>query len=239
MHQADDDVCLAGFLQALSLRVGGLNRIIEAQALDASRGNQVRGVRGDGADVADLHAVHLNDLRRRHVAALDVGTEVRELCQLVAVHAHAILQVIPALVELVVAHCGGLQSHRVQHVEGRLILQNGRLEGRTTDVVTCGNEAGVRVSLALLVDVAGHDGRAGLADLALAVLGLGKVPVEVGDAEDIQAHLVGFGGIGGNVQASKGQGRRHGHGYDGAGTAARQLEHFGFLLVEKLKVERF
>ena len=104
MEKRDDDVRLAGFLQAGGLIVGGLYWIREGNTWDLCCGYLVLGVLRYGSDIAHLDAVHLFNVRR-----LEQGLAIlKHVCTqdgIRGVRLNTLGEILGALIELVVAHC--------------------------------------------------------------------------------------------------------------------------------------
>ena len=111
MDEQDDHVD-TGRLESVRLAVGGRDDVLDDDTLDAGRGDQLVEVFGDGPDEADLDAVHLLDegglqeLGRRGAGLVDVGADVLPL----GARNDSVDQVVPTLVELVVAHCRDVET---------------------------------------------------------------------------------------------------------------------------------
>ena len=126
--------------------VDRVDGVTEVEVGDAAGADQRRGLLGDGADHGDLDAVHvagrvLRQDRGRGALGVDVGAQVGPL-GVGAAGDDAVAQVGPAPVELVVAHRGGVEVQRVQHVDGRLVLGDRRGEQRGADVVAGATSTG-------------------------------------------------------------------------------------------------
>ena len=154
----NDDVSEPLTLEALGLSIHGLDRITNGEVGDTGGGDQGWQVVGDSTDDANAHPVFDDDRRRlegsRHLRGafgIDVGAEVGA----VDVRHDAPGQVLPALVELVVADAIGLDTSCVEHVNGGFVVEGARLEGRAADIVARIEQQDLVVS----VGVAGLDDR--------------------------------------------------------------------------------
>ena len=104
------------------------------------------GLGGHGADDGDADASLVDEVvclqRGRDgggALVVDVGAEVLE----VRLGLHAAGEIVPALVELVVADGGEVDASGVEDVEGRLVIQRHRVEDRAADVVARADQGDV------------------------------------------------------------------------------------------------
>ncbi|WP_245822947.1 hypothetical protein [Brachybacterium avium] len=154
-------VLLTGGVELLDRGVDAVDRVAEPQALDRGRAHLADGLGGDRADHRDPHPVALDD-RVRVVDQLagalieDVRGEIRE----VRARRDAVQQVVEALVVLVVPDRGGIDTHRIHHVDGGLVVLDGGSEGGAADVVPGGEEEGAIGLGAHRLDGADHAGGA-------------------------------------------------------------------------------
>ena len=114
----------------------------ERQPLGGAGRDELRRLLEPCADHADLHAVDLEHLRRRHpvrclsgVRVDDVGRQEREVGPRLLLQ-----QPGDAVVELVVAVRRGVQAPGVLHVDRRRVLEQRRVRRRGADVVAAGQD---------------------------------------------------------------------------------------------------
>ena len=172
MHEHDDDISPLR-LERIGAGVDLVDDAGDLQVADAGRVDQGREFLGDGAHEADLDPVDgLDPAVGQRVAVVGalahVRGEVFPLRSAVGVRRrvvrgqHTVHEVVVSLVELVVARCRDIKSGGVEHVDGGLVLRDEGLEGGCPDQVARRGEHHVRVGRPQGLDLADHDGRAGL-----------------------------------------------------------------------------
>ncbi|MEZ5236002.1 MAG: hypothetical protein R2749_25390 [Acidimicrobiales bacterium] len=153
--------------------VGGGHLVGEAQPADAGLGHQLGRALQRHADEAHPHAAHRLDRRTgQHglgaAGEVHVGGQPREVGAVVgpvgevaavvgvaAAVLHA-LQFGQALVELVVAHAGHVEAHRLERLDAGLVVEQARQERRPADQVPGRHRERVGVALAQRVERGGQ-----------------------------------------------------------------------------------
>ena len=207
-------VLLAGGVELLDRGVDPVHRVAELEALDRDGADLADGLGGDRADDGHPHALALDDGVRLVDAltgrgVVDVRGEVGEL----GARLDAVEQVVDALVVLVVADRGGVDPHRVEHVEGGLVVLHGGLEGGAAHIVTGGEQ-----------EAGGVVGAHGL-DRAHQARGAAERAVEV--VEGHQRDLVAGLGGGRSAEGHDGGGESHRCGPQADGGAPREAPRGG------------
>jgi hypothetical protein len=139
------DLCLdAQRVENVGGPVDRLHLIADLQALDRLRRHDLRQVLEGGADDPDRHVTGVLDaerqqrgepVRKRHVRAeerevraLERAPELAAVGRVAAAELHA-LQLLVALIELVVADDGSLDTEAVEEFDRRLVVEQGRTTG--------------------------------------------------------------------------------------------------------------
>ncbi len=171
--QEDDDGLDALLFQDRHECIGGRGFVEEVPALDPGGGDQRVGGLERHADEGDIDAVNfLDPVGRQGCFAgglvddvgskpLEVSAGVRLAREVAAIDgmAAAVLhaqQFGDALVELVVAHAGNIEMHRVERFDGWFVVEEPGKGGRTTDEITRGDGQAVLVALTQLGELGGE-----------------------------------------------------------------------------------